>query len=184
MRDIKNKRNIIFIGGIHGVGKTTICKNISKSLNIEHYSSIDLIKNIKSTYINKDKKVKDISGNQNTLLQAIDIYLDESMSLLDGHFCLLDEFGSIKEISNEIFKEINIIKIIILVDSPEKIVERLRNRDSNKCSLDFIKEFQKREIEYGKLISEELNINLDIINLSENNNYIQKFKDIIKEYLI
>lgn len=36
--------NIIFIAGIHGVGKSTLCKKLSSRYNIEHYSASELIK--------------------------------------------------------------------------------------------------------------------------------------------
>lgn len=36
-------KKIIFIAGSYGVGKTTICNQLSKSLKIKAYSASDLI---------------------------------------------------------------------------------------------------------------------------------------------
>jgi adenylate kinase len=36
--------NIIFIGGIHGVGKETLCRKICKQLGLQHLSSSEVLK--------------------------------------------------------------------------------------------------------------------------------------------
>lgn len=177
-------KKVIFIGGVHGVGKTTICNNISNGFGIKHYSSSSLITRIKSDKVNINKKVGNIEGNQNILLEAINEYVDEQgINLLDGHFCLIDENGLIKNIPLETFSSISILEIIVLVDNPENIVERLKNRDSNVYTLDFIKYFQDQEIKYAKLVSKKLNIRLNIIDMNEKNKYIEKFSDLISSLL-
>jgi len=37
-------KEIIFIGGIHGVGKGTLCKRIASDLNIIHLSASEVLK--------------------------------------------------------------------------------------------------------------------------------------------
>ena len=37
------KRQIIFVSGVHGVGKTTLCKKIASRYKIEHFSASNLI---------------------------------------------------------------------------------------------------------------------------------------------
>ena len=64
-------KKIIFVGGIHGVGKTTLCRKISEKLLLKHFSASDLISNLKSENIAKDKKVSDVNENQNILLESI-----------------------------------------------------------------------------------------------------------------
>ena len=37
-------KNIIFIGGIHGVGKGTLCEKVCNDLNIRHLSASEVLK--------------------------------------------------------------------------------------------------------------------------------------------
>jgi adenylate kinase len=49
--------NIAFIGGIHGVGKSTICQQICDKLNLVYLSASELIK---WSDINEDVKNKKV----------------------------------------------------------------------------------------------------------------------------
>ena len=53
--------NINFIGGIHGVGKTTFCKLLTERIGYLHYSASSLIKEYKN--LEKDKKVDKVNEN-------------------------------------------------------------------------------------------------------------------------
>src|SRR5262249_1164106 len=99
-------RNVIFVGGIHGVGKTTYCEKLSSDLNLKHYSASDLIKEVKRTN-SVHKNVKNIPQNQDILLDAIDkCFYENKWYILDGHFCLLNEQGSISPIPFATFQSI------------------------------------------------------------------------------
>jgi hypothetical protein len=77
--------NLIFVGGIHGVGKTTLCKKLTEELHFNHYSASQLIKMLKSENgdgDNKNKGVKNIDGNQDLLITAINQYLDKNTPTL------------------------------------------------------------------------------------------------------
>lgn len=82
---------IIFIGGIHGVGKTSLCEELSNQIGTHYFSASKLIKRLKKDHCdNENKAVKDIDGNQELLLTAINQYINKNIIvLLDGHFCLL-----------------------------------------------------------------------------------------------
>lgn len=49
------KRQIIFVGGIHGVGKTTLCKKIESRYNMEHFSASNLIAKEKTEALLRNK---------------------------------------------------------------------------------------------------------------------------------
>lgn len=84
------KDNIIFIAGVHGVGKTTICNKIKKEVNLNTYSSSDLIKRYNSSILSEEKQVNDVNDNQDILLKAISKFVDNNeVILLDGHFTLI-----------------------------------------------------------------------------------------------
>ncbi|NLP35938.1 MAG: AAA family ATPase [Clostridiales bacterium] len=163
------KNNIIFIGGVHGVGKSTLCKKISTELSIKHFSSSELISMVDSSKVRTDKKANDIKGNQNLLLEAKKLFLNEDrIYLLDGHFCLIDDKYLIKKIPMNLYESLGIRGIIILTDDDGMILKRINYRDgyNSMYSLEFIRDFQQKEISYGKLIADKIKVPLRIINLS------------------
>lgn len=164
---MKINKNIIFVGGIHGVGKTTLCKKISKELSIDQFSSSDLIFMLDSRKIKQDKRVNNIRNNQKMLLESMKYFLDDDkVYLLDGHFSLIDSDNSIREIPIEVFELLGIRGIIILFDCEEKILERLKDRDNRDYSLEFIRNFQEKEISYAKQVAEKIKVPIRIINVS------------------
>lgn len=176
--------NIIFVGGIHGVGKTTLCNEISEKLKIENYSSSALIAKLNSEKVREDKKVVDIEQNQDILIKAINTYLfnNQKKYILDGHFCLINNLGYVENVPIETFKQLNLKAIIIVTDSPERIITKLELRDGGKYSLEFIKVFQEKEIAYAKSIAEQLGIQCIIINMEEKDTvYMEYIQDMLKK---
>lgn len=55
--------------------------------------------------------------------------------------------------------------MLVLIDRAEIIRLKLISRDSNKYSLDFIKEFQNNKIKYVKEISKRLRVYCRCINV-------------------
>jgi len=156
-------KKVIFVGGIHGVGKTTLCRKISKTLSLKHYSASDLILKLKSENIEKDKKVKNIRLNQNILLESITRYLNnEEYYLLDGHFCLLNSNEDVTEIPLDTFKSLGLKAIVVLVDKECEIIKRLANRDSNSYPIKLIEEFQKKEVLYAQKVAKILGVRCEI----------------------
>ena len=145
---------IIFVAGIHDVGKTYYCNSLNDG--IKNYSASDLINNYKKI---KGKIVIDVEENQNHLLNAL-LELNDKKIYLDGHFCLLGEENKIKKIPLNVFKETNITKIILLYSEPISICERLKKRDNKDYSVELIEQFQNKEVEYGQEVANELNIPL------------------------
>ena len=56
-------KNILFVGGIHGVGKGTICNRIEKFITIETVSASDLLK---WSEVVKDSRSKTVQNIANT----------------------------------------------------------------------------------------------------------------------
>lgn len=93
------KRRIIFVGGVHGVGKTTLCDDLAAKFNIEHFSASTLIAREKEEEHLRSKRVDNIAKNQDHLVVAINKYFNStSWYLLDGHFCLLNKDNKITQI--------------------------------------------------------------------------------------
>ena len=140
------KRQIIFVSGVHGVGKTTLCKKIASRYKIEHFSASNLIAKEKAEEHLQNKQVENITGNQDFLVTAINKYFkNETWYLLDGHFCLLNKNNEITKIPYSTYEGICPRAIILLVDEPENIYTRLNSRDSIKHDLSLLRSFQEQE---------------------------------------
>jgi adenylate kinase len=170
------KRKIIFVGGVHGVGKTTLCKNIELRFNIEHFSASNLIAREKAEKHLRNKQVENIAGNQDILVKAINEYLkNDNTYLIDGHFCLLNKDNEITKIPYSTYEGICPSAIIVLVDEPENIYTRLSSRDSIKHDLALLRSFQEQEIYYAEYIRDKLNIPYLMCNATKSNDKIYTF---------
>ena len=152
---------MIFISGVHGVGKSFFCSLAKKATDIECYSASTLIKERKKQGFPADKRVADIDENQLYLLAAVDdLRASLGEFLLDGHFCLLNTEGVIIRISLDTFTTLKPEAIILLTEDPEVIAKRRQERDGVEHKVSDIKAFQ--EIAYAKEVSELLNVPLKI----------------------
>ena len=154
---------MIFISGIHGVGKSYFCGLVKTELGFDTYSASSLITERKKIGFSKDKLIPDIDDNQQYLLSAIhELNNTNPLYLLDGHFCLLNSHGCVTRIPKEIFLVLQPYAIVLLTESPEIIAGRRRQRDGIDYSLDEIRQFQDEEISYAKEIAEMLDISIKI----------------------
>lgn len=151
--------NVIFIAGIHGVGKTTICDEVKKRLGIDYYACSNLIEQMDNEILDYDsKKVENIDQTQNILYESIKQNVKEEKILLDGHFCLLNGVGEISRIPLEIYTKLPITNIILITREPWDIV--YSNYDKENYALDFIEKFQEEEVSYGIEVAKLLNVTL------------------------
>lgn len=173
---------MIFVGGIHGVGKSYFTEKVKKELNIDTYQASKLISDLKNECLSNIKLVSDIDRNQNYLLKAID-KLDSLKKeyLLDGHFCLLNEYGNVEKIENQTYRILNPDAVILITEEPEIIVRRRLNRDGVISDIKKIKEFQDHEINYAKEITGELGIPLYI---SMGSDITEESVMFIKKYIV
>lgn len=163
------ERNIIFVGGIHGVGKSTFCNKLleNSNKNIVHQSCSNLLRLYKDLEYKENKSVKNIEENQEILLEAIEKFMNDSdIYILDGHFCLINSKNEITNVPIGLFEKLRPKLIIILKINAKIICNRLKIRDKKEYSLEFIKEFQEKEIKRARYISENLNIKLKEIDLN------------------
>ncbi len=136
---------VIFVAGVHGVGKGTICQKISSYFSLPHYSASSLIKSVKNAEVDKNKIVIDADKNQDYLLTALEqLEVDFDYILVDGHFCLQGDSGVI-EIPLETFQGMDIAAILLLTDSPAEIYNRLYARDNSSLEEAVIQSLQDAE---------------------------------------
>jgi len=157
---------IIFLSGVHGVGKTTISKKLSAELSIQWFSSSSLIKEHNNELIAScTKNVKDISNNQDALINSVCKLKNKYENfILEGHATLLNSEGKVILLNSEIFKSLGVNSIVALFVSPRIIYERLFLRDGHSPAIHKIIRHQKFEILNSKKISHDIGVDFSIHN--------------------
>lgn len=154
---------MIFVAGIHGVGKTTFSEGLAKELHINHYVASQIIAARDKERVYPAKLVDAIDDNQAILIEECSaISQKEHEFILDGHMCLLDSNGIITRISEEVFDRLNISKLIVLECPAVIIQERMKNRDSIYWPIEKINTFMAEERVYGKYIANKLGIPFEL----------------------
>lgn len=155
------QRTIIFVAGIHGVGKTFFCQQAANKLDLEHVSASTLIKQAKQRSSEQQKAVANVSQNQDALIAELQKHQWHSrVLLLDGHFCLLTTTGTMQPVPIETFQKMNPASVILLTAPVTVIQARLQSRDSQSYSIDLLEALQTAEIHQAHGVCAELNIPL------------------------
>ncbi len=170
-------KKIIFIGGVHGAGKSTVAAEVSRELGIEHVKASEVIKWQDLSKDPHNKHVEDIDATQTILLDALKIYrTDEDCLLLDGHFCLIRTDGQIQRIPFQVFQSIDPIIVAVVTADEEDIFKRLILRGHIDLNLAFVKDFQEMEISYGREVAQLLGV--DFIKICDGT--LSEFISIVK----
>lgn len=163
----KHSRNVIFIGGIHGVGKSYLCRKFCKELGYEHLIASELIKGHASDleFEAKHKQARDIESNQDILVRKLqDILVPSKHYLLDGHFSLFDSKGNIQLIPISTFQAINPSVLIVLTNDPLAIKNKLKLRDNLDYDINTLKPMQSEEIEHSERVAKKLGLKVYAID--------------------
>lgn len=168
------KRNIIFVGGIHCVGKTTFSKKIKESIPlVETLSCSEVLKWENS----KKKNVENIENNQNRLIANLVEIIDiDKPYLLDGHFCLLNKNNNVERIGIDTFGDINPEMIILLIEDIDVIQKRLQERDNREYSIDILKKLASEETKYAHEVAQQIGVPIYVIKASEYRKVIENIK--------
>ena len=122
---------MVFVSGLHGVGKSYFCEMINENLGFVAYSASNLIAERKKAGFSKDKLIPDIDDNQAYLLSAVnDLNTVTNQYLLDGHFCLLNAKGQVKRITQNTFTMLKPDAIVLLTEKADVIIHRCKERDN------------------------------------------------------
>lgn len=150
---------IIFIGGIHGAGKGTVCRSICSAHNFTHLSASDLLKWQEVSADEKNKKVADIQNTQDRLIVGLNAAIKEGEQyLLDGHFCLLNSSGKPEKVPTETFIQIAPVAIVVVIDAVQLIIDRLDQRDRKRYEFETLNQLQLLEVQYAKEIASMLSV--------------------------
>jgi len=120
----------IFVAGIYGVGKSTLCDTLSKELKIPAYSAGDLISSVNGERYGANKAVTDKISNQVILSMQVQKLLEVTPQiLLAGHFCIFDKNNGVDYLPEIIFSDLNIERIRLLKAPVSTILRNLSLRD-------------------------------------------------------
>lgn len=171
-------KKIIFLAGIYGVGKSTICNQIFDKLKIRFYSASKLISEENMECYGENKLVKNSDRNQDILINQVR-KIKESVFILDGHFCIQDKNDEIIILNDYIYKLLNISEIILIYADSKLVYKNLLKRDNKEYSLAFIEKLMMYEERQAEIVSKKYNIPLWKIELKYNSNDLDNINSII-----
>ncbi len=150
--------SVIFICGVHGVGKSYLCTAVSNVLGIPHKIASELIKSRNISAVSANKIVTDVKGNQYLLLHAVNEELAKSNKIiLDGHVTLKTKEG-IECIPLSVFESLPLLVCIMISKPPELIYEQILKRDGVAPDIDEIELHQNKEMEQCLMIAEKVGV--------------------------
>ena len=165
---------VIFVAGVHGVGKGTLSDVLTKKYQLEAFSASNLIRDEKKSKVDINKVVQDPKDNQDHLSNAIEkLTARSSRILLDGHFCLNSSEGIFK-VPTSTFDSLCLEAVFLVIEKPSIIFERLLKRDGGSMDIELIETLQNEEILQAKFITSYLKIPL-IISESGNIKDLEKY---------
>lgn len=152
---------LIFVGGVHGAGKTRFCQLLSETVRANHYAASQFIP---TNVPLSEKAVSDPRSNQRTIVQAVQkLRRKISRILLDGHFSLLTNDGGIERVPVEIFSELQPVALL-LVEAPVDVVRsRLTERDDRVYPVDLLESLQRHEYSHAQAVSRSLAVPLMLV---------------------
>ncbi|NXZ87924.1 AAA family ATPase [Serratia fonticola] len=169
---------LVFIAGVHGVGKGYLCAQAEKELEFSHKSASELIREFGNIKFEKDKLTNDIDNNQLILLNALEqLKKNGSNILLDGHFTLLGKDGEINTLSANIFEGMSLDGIILVMEPAQVIRERIKSRDGIEIEYD-LDNLLKSELINAREISSKLGVKLIELNSPSKEDFITALKNL------
>lgn len=175
-----NMKNIVFVGGIHGVGKSHFADRIKTQVpTIELLSCSNVLHWVDPT----QKEVEDVSANQDRLIVNLRKIVDvDKPYLLDGHFCLKNTDGQIENIPLETFKAIDPEFIILLEEDIELVCKRLNRRDGKTYDSDFLTRMASFEYNWATEVARELGVPIYVIRSSEFEKTLEPLKRFVRPF--
>jgi adenylate kinase len=152
---------VIFLGGVHGVGKSTLA-SLCREVGVEHLSASGLIRATSlAPRFDEEKRVKDLVGNQEILINALNARTASGgVFLLDGHYTLRNAKAEVEKIPLATFQAISPCGLGIVVDSPGAIVTRLQSRGGMNLDVAGCEKMQQEEVSHANSVAKALGVDL------------------------
>lgn len=158
--------SVIFLAGVHGVGKGFLGTPVASALGISHFTASQLIREEKghATW-GTDKKAAGLEDNQLALLRAVrQRRLTHKNILLDGHFVLRNAQGALTPLDTQVFKAMQLTGVVLLTEQSTVIASRLVMRDKEKTDIRAITELAEAESAHAQIVCRELRLTLTVIH--------------------
>lgn len=144
----------IFVAGVYGVGKSTLCSALSDAIGIPAYSAGDLISNINGEKYGVNKAVQNKEANQDILAAEVKKKLNQYPTiLLAGHFCIFSKTNCVERLPNSIFERLSMERILLLEADPTRILSNLNARDNKLYKRSEIESLLKEERQAAEDVS-------------------------------
>ena len=158
---------LVFVGGVHGAGKSSICRALAALLPASHVTAGGLIRenasNATVTVGSGNKAVPNVDANQLLLLRGLELHrarLDDKPILLDGHFSLLDANGGVVAIPLAVYESLAPVAVVLVEADDETVRKRRVERDGEAPLLETISLLSARERESADTVCEALGIRI------------------------
>lgn len=166
MFSVKMSRNVIFVGGTHGTGKSAVCTDLVNRYHCSYISASRLIKWTKAT-----KQVEDVAANQRRLGNLLLENTQSDISyVIDGHFALWSKKNDCEKVPIETFFGVKLSAIVLVTCNPLEIQQRIRYRDGVVYDIKHIEQLQQTEIEQAQKIADFYHIPIYIIDNTDSYN--------------
>ena len=159
---------IVFVGGVHGSGKTTLSRLLAEMVPAAHVTAGALIREAAApshvvTVGPQDKAVPDVAESQAVLLRGLSAYRQRAAGdgrplLLDGHFTLLNASGDVVDVPTDVFRAIAPVAVLLVEATARTVQERLAARATDAPSLEIIERLAERERQRAIATSEALGV--------------------------
>ncbi|WP_345828675.1 ATP-binding protein [Erwinia sp. HDF1-3R] len=175
---------LIFIAGVHGVGKGYLCEKYTSKNNVIHKSASQLIREHGSITLPTDKLVTDADRNQLILASALNALAKEQKTiLLDGHFCLALKGGGIKKLDLNVINSLNVDAVVLIENTSDIIKKRIFERDGKYPSYD-LENLKELEQENAFYICDELNIQIKKLTAPTLKEFTSVINNFERDFLI
>lgn len=161
-------KSLTFVTGIYGVGKSTLCRQLASETSVQYLKASTLIFDQLNQAQPSNKRVSSVShldSNQQALIVALSTIKSTEDILLEGHSCLLDQNNIVHRIPLDVFRAINVTRIILVTRSVAPVQLGLINRDNTKYDIAALEQLQENELNYALQISKKLSIPYLHVNL-------------------
>lgn len=157
--------SILYVTGIHHVGKSTLCKYLSEMFSVPHYSASEIIKNALNFNNKPEKYNSEIEYNAKIFKESV-LNLDNINEniIIDGHTVLLNEDCKPYSVNMSIFNNLPIECVVLLIGDVNLLVSRFINACDFNVSKVEINHFQELEIINTIKLVSTLSCNIVIIN--------------------
>lgn len=157
----------IFIAGVYGTGKSTMCSTLSARLHIPAFSAGDLISEVNGEKYGVNKAVTDKDNNQILLAKRVrELNRENERIILAGHFCIFNADNRVEVLPESVYSALNITRIVLLESDVQTIIVNLHRRDGKNYSEKSVSALIEKEREQSKRISRYLKCPLDIYRMT------------------